>query len=49
MKRVKFYGFTPITRRKISGYLIRFKKNSIFLFNGGRWQTVTKLFVEEEI
>ena len=48
MKKIKWFGFTPYTGKKISGYLIRFKKNSIFLLSGGKWQTVTKLFVEEE-
>ena len=48
MKKIKWFGFTPITRRKIFGYLVKFKNNSTYLYSGGKWQTVTKLFHAKE-
>ena len=46
--KIKYYGFTPLTGKKVFGYDFKFLKTNLLIKTQDGWQSVTKIFVKNE-
>ena len=44
--KIKYYGFTPLTGKKVFGYDFKFLKTNLFIKSYDDWHSVTKIFVK---
>lgn len=47
LPQIKFYGYSPISKKKISGYICKIKNRSLYIFNGRHWRRVNCIYTEK--